>query len=507
MNKIEKQFKKDFEESNKKIELTFDVSQLTPNDDPEVTFEEIKSKKRKRRRIIGISCVSTVVIGLAAIILSQLIDVKSSVRTAKRNLSANAIAIAESNTFKRLNNVKYPEGEEPTRHEFTKNEMSAYNNFANETYHALVNNSKKDNMSYASIGLYSIMNELYGAISREDLQDRFDNLLGLNGSSRKAFYENVMKANSFVSENNTTQLKNSAFFNTKYAYSQEYINKLTDLYCEAYTIDFENEADKMVEWVNEAVDSKGFIDKKFLNMSKYSQLYYFSTLYFKNAWAYKYLSKDNIDDDFYLIDGSKKTTKFMTHSYVTNCYYDYGTYISFNDYYMNGSASITYLVPKKTSDSIFELTKNANIFDEKEENKVVYRYEFDTTYAKPFIVNLQTPKFKATADADFKSSLSSLGFGDMFDYSYDSFHKAFDDPTTTNVNFYLEQIKQKNEVEFNEDGAIVKSLSMGSVGEKVTSAEPIDDVLNVTLNQPFIYIIRDCNNVPILVGHVDNPNY
>ena len=55
MNKIEKQFKKDFEESNKKIELTFDVSQLTPNAEPELTFEEVKRKKKNKRNIIKFS--------------------------------------------------------------------------------------------------------------------------------------------------------------------------------------------------------------------------------------------------------------------------------------------------------------------------------------------------------------------------------------------------------------------------------------------------------------------
>lgn len=505
MNKIEKQFKKEFEESNKKIELTFDVSKLTPNTEPEVTFEEVKKKKGKTKRIVIFSSASLVVLAIAAVALSQMLEIESSVKTAKRNLSANAIAIAESNTFKRLNNVKYPEGEEPTRHEFTKNEMSAYNNFANETYHSLVNSSKKDNMSFASIGLYSIMNELYGAISREDLQDQFTNLLGLNETSRKEFYENVMKANSYASKDNTTQLKNAAFFNTDYQYSQEYVDKLTNLYCEAYTIDFKNEADKMVEWVNEAVDSKGFIDKEFLNMSKYSQLYYFSTLYFKNAWAYKYLSKDNIDDDFYLSDGSKKTAKYMCHSYRTDYYYDYGTYISFRDYYMGGNASITYLVPKKTSDNIFNLTKNANIFEENEAKKASKKEPY-SDYYEPYMVNLKTPKFKVSTDIDLKASLENLGFASMFKDTYDSFHKAFSDPSTNDMNFYLEQVKQKNEVEFNEDGAIVKSVSMASVNGKDAAMERAD-VIDIRLNQPFIYIIRDCNGIPILVGHIDNPNY
>ena len=37
------------------------------------------------------------------------------------------------------------------------------------------------------------------------------------------------------------------------------------------------------------------------------------------------------------------------------------------------------------------------------------------------------------------------------------------------------------------------------------SAMPIGNTLDVNLNQPFIYIIRDINDTPIFVGHVDNP--
>jgi serine protease inhibitor len=37
------------------------------------------------------------------------------------------------------------------------------------------------------------------------------------------------------------------------------------------------------------------------------------------------------------------------------------------------------------------------------------------------------------------------------------------------------------------------------------AASMYGDTLDVKLNQPFIYIIRDANDTPIFVGHVDNP--
>ncbi|MCR5514657.1 MAG: serpin family protein, partial [Bacilli bacterium] len=384
-------------------------------------------------------------------------------------------------------------------------EREAYDSFSNTTYHSLVNTSKQDNMSYSVVGLYSNLNELANASSRDDLSYHFDELLGLDAAGRSTFYSKIMKANSFAEENSTIQLKNAAFFDKKYDYSQTFVNSLAKLYCEAYQLDFEKDASRIVDWVNAAVNSRGFIDKDFLAMDKETTLYLFSTLYFKNAWRDKYLAEDTKEDDFYLANGSIAKAQFMKHSYVAKYYCDFGSYISVKDYYHHGNASVTYLVPKKVEDNIFDLTKDANIFEEKEEYKVYpakeHYYDIDG-----IVVNLKTPRFKLKCDVDFKDCLKGLGFESMFSRQVDSFKNAFSGDNLDNVNFYMQNVKQRNEVEFNEDGSIVKSVSMAAVGGYATAAQsgPTDS-LDVDLNQPFIYIIRDVNDNPIFVGHVDNP--
>ena len=70
--------------------------------------------------------------------------------------------------------------------------------------------------------------------------------------------------------------------------------------------------------------------------------------------------------------------------------------------------------------------------------------------------------------------------------------------------FSLEYIKQKNKVEFNEKGTVVKSFTI-SMGAKNTSMSPLDTyTLEVKLNSPFIYVIRDVNNLPLYIGNVSN---
>ena len=119
------------------------------------------------------------------------------------------------------------------------------------------------------------------------------------------------------------------------------------------------------------------------------------------------------------------------------------------------------------------------------------------------MVELKTPKFHFKADSDFKSCLRALDLGEVFDPNINSFGNAFSDENAGSTNFYLQNLKQRNEVEFNEDGSTVRSVSFGA---GAGSAAPYSDGgLEVELNQPFIYIIKDINDMPIFVGHVDNP--
>jgi serpin B len=158
-------------------------------------------------------------------------------------------------------------------------------------------------------------------------------------------------------------------------------------------------------------------------------------------------------------------------------------------------------VPKNIEDDIFELTKDVNIFVDNLENYIKDESEYSSWYT----INLTTPKFTLKTDLDFKPSLTNLGFGDIFNPNIDSFKNAFNDENLVNYNIYVDKMKQRNQVEFNEDGTIVKSLSTAHFG-KASSAPPgTGNTLDVELNQPFIYIIRDINDTPIFVGHVDNP--
>lgn len=494
MSSIKKQFKNDLEEKMD-VDLSFEHSKLEKN----VKVQHRLSPARVAV-ITSLSAAGLLITAPVVLILAATLRTISSVKTTTKKYSVQEIKMAERNTFKPLNSVTYPDQERPARSTLSTEEMVAYNNYVSAFYQGIISsNSASKNYSFSPINAYSILNELALASSRDELTERFNSLLGLDEEGRRALIVKAMKANSYGSESNTTQIKNSAFFTNEYPYNQDYVNKLTNLYCEAYQLDFSKDLDKMLEWAEKATNTKNFIDEKFLGLDEESVIVYFSTIYFKNAWQSKYIKSNNIKDKFYLSGDVTTDVTYMKHSYDTTGYYDYGKYISFSDYYYQGQ-KVTYIVPKEHEDDIYELTKGINIFEEDNDKFVTNEHQY-------IMVNLKTPKFSLSCESSFIDALKNIGFEDIFNRNINSFNGAFDHHVEGD-NFYLQKMKQKNSAEFNEDGSIVKSLTM-AVGGMARSAAMTSEAiktLDVSLDQPFIYIIRDINGLPIYVGHVDNPN-
>ena len=104
------------------------------------------------------------------------------------------------------------------------------------------------------------------------------------------------------------------------------------------------------------------------------------------------------------------------------------------------------------------------------------------------------------ANIDFKDILKSIGLDELFNAN--SLNRAFE--YVDENGFSLEYIKQKNNVEFSELGTVIKSFTI-SMGSKATSFAPLDTfTLEVKLNSPFIYVIRDVNGLPLYIGNVSN---
>ena len=463
-------------ESKLDINLSFDMSKL------EVSEKRVINP----RRIIkytSLALASSLLIAFMVPIISML-DVDTTYNEVKRRYSLNEIEILNNTSFKKMNEIKYPSSKREI-YGVSEEYKNALNNFTYNVYNEL----DKDNISFSPLGLYSNLNIISLASDNEEVLSQFDDVLGLNKESRKENFKNMYRSNFFANEDGTLQMYNAVFQSNKWKYNEEFINDLSEYYTESYVLDFDDNSDvnKMLEWIDSTLNENNYFSKKDLEINELTALYFFTSIYFNNEWNKRYLSKDNYRDDFYNLDGSKVTKEYMNHVVKTPVYI-YDDYISVYDSYKN-NMSIQYIIPKEIDSNIFDLVNNVNFLKEDE-----------STLNESYFIDLSVPKFDFESFINFNEIIKSIGLDKLFNDN--SLNRAFE--YVDENGFSLEYIKQKNKVEFNEKGTVVKSFTI-SMGAKGTSMSPLDTyTLEVKLNSPFIYVIRDVNNLPLYIGNVSN---
>ncbi len=476
MNKLKKKLKQDLT-SKLEVDLSFDVTKLP-----------IESKKMKRfplRKVI-LATIGCVLLCFFSIPFISSIQSKTSVKEVKRKFALNDLKMMESETFQKLNTIIYPNHYEPQK--VDEDFKISLLNFVNKIYQ--VSKNINENYSFAPLSLYQNLNNISLATNQQEILNVFDTLFEINYQTRQENIRKMFQNDFFANENGTLQMYNSVFLTNKYEANQNFINQLSTNYTEAFQLDFLNNYDieKMLDWVDQRMNTTNYIDVNDFEIDDLTSIYFLSTFYFDQKWFHTFSSKNNFVDDFYTQDGQKIKTTFMNHTYY-GYYYDYDQYVSFYDNYTNG-IKIQYLVPKSLEgENIFDLIGNKNIFLEDESKKVEN------------CIDLSLPKLDLSYQIDFTESLKILGLNELFDSNSQSLNHAFKNVEDSSI--YLKWVKQKNAISFHEDGTTIRSLTFSMGAAK--SAAPMVDVLEVKLDQPFIYIIYDSNDLPLYLGYVVHP--
>ncbi len=399
--------------------------------------------------------------------------------------------LLESETFKRLNNITYDQEKknEPISEDF----VTYVNSFTEKTYQGF---NKTSNFAYSPLMVYTQMDLISLALSDDEAIAEVNAALGTSDMEfRGTNVRNAMLNNSYANKEykSTVQTKNAVFYDPDRAESdinQNFLTGLTARRAEAYSMSYnlDNDINNILKWIDESVNETGFLTKQDLEIDEDTFIMFVSSLYFDNAWQNKYVAKDTKNDTFHLSDGETVTTKFMNHV-ILNEYRDFGDYVSVKDGYRYGYY-VEYFVPKKLEDNIFNVLPNDFLTK-----------EVEPKYAA---ISLSVPKLDMTCKSDITDIIKGTGIQKM--YEHESGHYYLDNACET-PNFedasWVKFTKQKTSVSFDEDGTVVKSITF-SVGNGTDSYHPSNGY-EVTLNQPFVYVIKDSNGLPLVLGAVNNP--
>ena len=484
---IDSNLNKDFASVNNKIDYSH------------FTFEKKKSFKLRYVLVPSICLFLIFPLCLMLVPLLAMVRINDTPKIIKKTYSINEIKKIESESFKSLNKVTYPEITlEKKDYNVDEEYVSYINDFANKINSSL--DPSSSNIVYSPLSLYVLLDFCSSLINDEETIYQFNNLLG-GKETREKNYNDMYKNNYYCTDRGTTQMYNGLFVDSSSSFNPSLINSLTRKYVELFSLNFQNDndIDKMISWIDQKLDEKNFIDREVLDIDDETILYLFSTLYYKNSWYTKFLKEDCYENVFY---GKEKNTtvKYMHHRYKSDQLYDYDTYYAFRDYY-NNSYSIKYLIPKDIEDNIHELIKGNNIFVDDINKRCSFINEHTNSESFSYIIDLSVPNFQASSLIDFSEILKNLGLKKAFNREAKSFNYAFTS-LDKDDSVFLKYVKQKNTIKFDEDGTIAKTVSMAGIG-KATSSSIIENTFSVRLNQPFIYIIEDSNGLPLYVGSVN----
>lgn len=241
------------------------------------------------------------------------------------------------------------------------------------------------------------------------------------------------------------------------------------------------QSDGIVDKVNKYVSEKthnvisALLSKPFSDATKAVLL---DTIYFKGSWEYEFSESMTKEDTFY---GKDKSTvvPFMKNKE------NYGVDTE------KKRITLPYKQRNITMDILYDVTDIESEFkgylSDIENNKLDYKYDYE--------VALTLPKFEIETEQDIIDSYVKLGITALFSSKAD-LSKLAD-------NLYVDEVKQKAKIIVDEKGTEAAAVTEVAIG--LTCVQPVNEELEVNVNKPFIYVIRDTvTNTILFAGFVNN---
>lgn len=219
-------------------------------------------------------------------------------------------------------------------------------------------------------------------------------------------------------------------------------------------------------------------------ISPFTRMILVNAIYFKADWLDQFDANDTSDGPFHLLDGSEVQVPIMRQE--MDIPYAAGDGWQMVELpYAGGTAAMDILVP-----------------DEGRFDEIETSLDFETASAMwnglaPANVALGLPKFKVESSFSLAEQLADLGMPDAFDPGLADFSGM-----TGNRDLFIGQVIHKAYVAVDEEGteaaaatAVIMELAMARIAD-----------ISLTVDRPFIYIIRDLQTGQILfMGRVLNP--
>jgi serpin B len=325
-------------------------------------------------------------------------------------------------------------------------------------------------------------NTLHFNLSQDNLHPAFNNLYielnergqGAQGKDDEGFRLNIV---------------NAIWGQKDYSFLPTFLDVLAENYGAGLrTLDFIKETEKsrvtINDWVSDQTEGRiedlipqGVIDAA-------TRLVLTNAIYFNAAWQYPFGETMTADGLFYLLDGGQVTVPMMKQTESFG-YTEGEGYQAVELLYDGGELSMVILLPRAGQFEAFEKALKAQQVDD------IIKGLQNTQ------VTLTMPQFEFDSDFSLKDILTGMGMPVAFSGGADF------SGMTGSPDLFIDEVIHKAFVSVDEAGTEAAAATAVIMKE---TAMPVDPPVEVTIDQPFIFLIRDIDtNAILFVGRVLNP--
>jgi serpin B len=273
-----------------------------------------------------------------------------------------------------------------------------------------------------------------------------------------------------------------------YSFLTEFLDVLAENYGAGLRIlDFINETEKsrlaINDWVSDQTEDriKDLIPEGAIDAL--TRLVLTNAIYFNAAWAYPFNEDATANGPFYVLDGGQVTVPMMRQTESFG-YTEGEGYQAVELLYDGDELSMVVLLPASGDFQVFE------------EGLEAEKVSDIISGLQPAQVALTMPKFEFDSDFSLKDTLADMGMPIAFSEAADL------SGMTGTRDLCISEVLHKAFVSVDEAGTEAAAATAVIVGETSVPAEPVE----VTIDRPFIFLIRDVETGAILfIGRVLNP--
>ena len=319
--------------------------------------------------------------------------------------------------------------------------------------------------------------------AKEETLSQMEAVLGMSVEELNLYLYSYMK-NLPQGNKYKLSLANSIWFtdDERFKVNQEFLQTNADYYgADIYKAPFNDQTLKDINnWVKQNTDD--MIPEILDKISQDAVMYLVNALAYEAEWGTPYEEQQVREGEFTKEDGTKQSAEFMYGS--EHIYLEDENATGFMKYYKGGKYAFAAMLPREgvsVSDYISSLSG--------EELNALLNSPKHTT------VITSLPKFETEYAVEMAELLKSMGMIDAFDQSKADFEGL---GTSGAGNLYISRVIHKTFISVAEMGT---KAGAATVVEMADGGAMPDEIKEVYLNRPFVYMLIDCeNNIPFFIG-------